>query len=106
MISDGSKNKRLSQKRFSEADVWRAIGSGWHPLWTGFRKNGFSVEWHDFKSASPVDCAGSFHPDSVEICLNLDGQAEFSVAETRQTLSSSAALFYFSGRQPIIARRL
>lgn len=101
------KNKpRRPTEPFSEAAVWHALGDGWRPLWPGFRKNGFSVEWHDFECESSLDCAGSIHPDSIEICLNLDGHAEFSTARTRQKLPPASALFYFSGRQPIAARRL
>jgi AraC-like DNA-binding protein len=75
-------------------------------LWAGFRKSGFSVEWHDFECAAPMDWAGSFHPDSIEICLNLAGQAEFTVASLPHKLPPSAATFYFSGREPLAARRL
>jgi AraC-like DNA-binding protein len=38
--------------------------------------------------------------------LNLDGHAEFSVAGKNRELSPGDAAFYFSGRQPISARRL
>jgi AraC-like DNA-binding protein len=55
---------------------------------------------------SPLDWAGSFHPDSVEICLNLGGHADFSVAGKRSGLPPASATFYFSGRGPISARRL
>ena len=84
MVSSVSKK---SARQFSEADVWRAFGAGWRPLWAGFRESGFSVEWHDFECKSPLDWAGSFHPDSVEICLNLGGHAEFPPATEAEKLS-------------------
>ena len=91
---------------FSEASTWRTFGPGWRPLWTGFRESGFSVEWHDFTCESPFEWAGSFHPDSVEICLNVDGHAEFDLAGRRQELPPGSATFYCSGREPLSARRL
>ncbi|HZT23940.1 MAG TPA: AraC family transcriptional regulator [Verrucomicrobiae bacterium] len=91
---------------FSEAGVWHAFGAGWRPLWAGFRQNGFSIEWHDFECGRPLDWASSFHPGSVEICLNLDGHAEFSVGGRKAELPPASATFYFSGREPLAARRL
>jgi AraC-like DNA-binding protein len=107
MVADISKRKRTRPAdSFSEAETWRAFNAGWQPLWAGFNASGFSVEWHDFESVAPLDWAGSFHPDSVEICLNLAGQAEFTVAGQSHELPPSAATFYFSGREPLVARRL
>jgi len=31
------------------------------------------VEWHDFECAKTLDWSRSFHPDSLEICINLEG---------------------------------
>jgi AraC family transcriptional regulator len=107
MVSSVSrKNRTLSAGVFTEVDIWRAVSAGWRPLWAGFRENGFSVEWHDFECQSPLEWAGSFHPDSVEICLNLDGYAEFNLAGRRHELPPGSATFYFSGREPFAARRL
>jgi AraC-like DNA-binding protein len=113
MVSNAlNKNRRRRFRRgaaagaFSEAGVWRAFGAGWRPLWAGFRENGFSIEWHDFECGPPLDWAGSFHPGSVEICLNLDGNAELSVGGREAELPPASATFYFSGREPLAARRL
>jgi AraC-like DNA-binding protein len=92
--------------QFSEANVWRAFGEGWRPLWAGFRENGFSIEWHDFKCQAPVDLVESFHPDSVEICLNVDGEAEFAAEGKKQALPPSSATFYSRGRRLLNAHRL
>ncbi|HEY3761629.1 MAG TPA: AraC family transcriptional regulator [Verrucomicrobiae bacterium] len=104
MISAVPKKDR--SRPFTEAGVWHAFGEGWRPLWAGFRENGFSIEWHDFESKTPVDLADSFHPDSVEICLNLEGEAEFSVGGKKQPLSPATAAFYSRGRQSLDAHRL
>lgn len=101
-----TKNRVRPSNTFSEASTWQAFGTGWRPLWAGFQQTGFSVEWHDFECRSPVELAGSFHPDSVEICLNVDGHAEFDLAGRRQELPPGSATFYSAGRNPLTARRL
>jgi AraC family transcriptional regulator len=107
MAANGStKNRVRPAGAFSEASTWQAFGTGWRPLWAGFQENGFSVEWHDFECQSPLELAGSFHPDSVEICLNVDGHAEFDLAGRRQELPPGSATFYSAGREPLAARRL
>lgn len=106
VLASSSKRKSARNIAFTEAATWRAVNAGWRPLWAGFRENGFSVEWHDFKCESSLDYTGSFHPESVEICLNLDGNAEFSLAGKRHELPPGSATFYFSGREPIAAHRL
>jgi len=98
-----SKNK-ISRGPFTEAPVWRPFGDGWRPLWPGFRDHGFSIEWHDLPAGT--DYGDSFHPHSVEICLNLDGTAEFSLAGLTRTLAPGEAMFYVAGSEPIAARRL
>jgi AraC-like DNA-binding protein len=101
-----SKSRARPSGVFSEASTWQAFGPGWRPLWAGFQQTGFSVEWHDFECQSSLDLAGSFHPDSVEICLNIDGHAEFDLAGHRQQLPPGNATFYSTGREPLAARRL
>src|SRR6202000_3378089 len=94
--SIASKKRSRPTDAFSEAPTWRSFGAGWRPLWAGFKESGFSVEWHDFTCDQPFEFAGSFHPDSVEICLNLEGNAEFDLAGRRQALPPASATFYFS----------
>ncbi len=106
MKTDSTTLKRNRSRQFSEAEVWRPIGSGWRPLWAGFQENGFSVEWHDFECNVPLNLTDSFHPDSVEICLNLLGEAEFVVAGSKQALPPSSAAFYFPGRKALNGQRL
>lgn len=97
-----------SQKRrlpFSETAAWRAIGAGWMQLHGSFQDLGFSFEWHDFKSDRSFDWARSFHPGSIEICLNLSGHGEVNckTGQTRyETLTSG---FYCSGKTEMEAIR-
>lgn len=81
------------------------MGAGWRPLFGNFRTLGFSFEWHDFKTHDELDWARSFHPGSLELCLNLDGQA--TLADARQTveLRPRTSAFYFQGEPPLKARR-
>jgi AraC family transcriptional regulator len=90
---------------FTEAPAWSAVGAGWRPLFGNFRALGFSFEWHDFKTEADLDWSRSFHPGSLELCLNLDGQA--ILADTRQTveLRPRASVFYFQGAPPLAASR-
>jgi len=88
---------------FTEAPAWSAVGAGWRPLFGSFRALGFSFEWHDFKTQAELDWSRSFHPGSLELCLNLDGQA--TLADARQTveLRPRASVFYFQGAPPLAA---
>jgi AraC-like DNA-binding protein len=66
----GSRNAKA---RFSESPAWDGIGAGWRQLHGDYGQLGFSFEWHDFIARKPLDWGRSFHPESVEICLNLLG---------------------------------
>lgn len=90
---------------FSEAPAWTAVGAGWRPLFGNCRALGFSFEWHDFTAAEELDWSRSFHPESVELCLNLAGQA--TVADERQAveLRPRTSVFYFQSEPPLRARR-
>src|SRR5256885_11222664 len=60
----------------AESGAWREVEEGWRPLYGDFDQLGISVEWHDFQSAQSVDWGRSFHPRSLEFCLNLEGRGE------------------------------
>lgn len=90
--------KRISARHgsetFSEREVWAPLGTGWQHLHGGFRDLGYSVEWHDFTAELEFDWARSFHPGSVEICLNLAGRGVIEVGGSRLELSPQTAGFY------------
>lgn len=90
---------------FTEAPAWRAVGAGWRPLFGDFRTLGFSFEWHEFTPERDLDWAPSFHPGSLELCLNLEGQA--TVADPHQTveLRPKTTAFYVQGVPSLTARR-
>lgn len=91
---------------FAEAPAWQAIGTGWRPLFGSFRELGFSFEWHDFQCATPLDWARSFHPGSIELCLNLSGAAILTDGSDVSELSSEMFAFYRQGTPPLTATRL
>jgi AraC-like DNA-binding protein len=81
------------------------VGAGWRQLHGNYRELGFSFEWHDFIARREVDWGQSFHPGSIEICLNLAGQG--SVSEGTRTLSFAplTAGFYRQERSRLNATR-
>jgi hypothetical protein len=58
---------------FCEEPVWATVAGEWRPLFGNFFEEGVSVEWHDFECAGTLDWSRSFHPDSLEICINFEG---------------------------------
>jgi AraC-like DNA-binding protein len=79
---------------FSEATAWKPVGAGWRQLCGSFRDLGYSVEWHDFVAGDDFDWSGSFHPEGLEICLNLAGRAEVRGDISALQLGAGTAGFY------------
>ena len=90
---------------FHEALAWSAVGTGWRPLFGSFRSLGFSFEWHDFATETDLDWGRSFHPGSVELCLNLDGQGLLIDSRRTVELRPRTSVFYFQNNPPLAARR-
>jgi AraC family transcriptional regulator len=66
----------MSNAPLFEAEAWAGIEPGWRQLYGSFDTLGVSVEEHDFRTNKEVDWARSFHPESIELCLNMQGQGE------------------------------
>ena len=94
-----------AEESFGEAEAWRGIGAGWRPLFGSYRELGFSFEWHDFTSPKPLDWAASFHPGSLELCLNLEGTGRIVSEEGTTELPPRACSFYFQGEPTLSASR-
>jgi AraC-like DNA-binding protein len=90
---------------FGEASAWKSVGEGWHPLFGSFRDLGFSFEWHDFQVDEELDWAKSFHPGSIELCLNLAGTALLNDGKNKLTIEMRTLAFYHAGDPPLIATR-
>lgn len=57
----------------AEVEAWREVKDGWRPLYGDVDRFGVAVEWHDFQTQRSFDWGKSFHPRSLEFCLNLAG---------------------------------
>ncbi|MBM3884172.1 MAG: helix-turn-helix transcriptional regulator [Verrucomicrobia bacterium] len=90
---------------FSEADVWRDVGAGWQPLFGNFHGAGYSIEWHDFVAKREFDWAASFHPDCVELCLNLAGEGFVEGRGGRTEFTPNTVGFYHRADEPLVAKR-
>jgi AraC family transcriptional regulator len=85
---------RRGDSPFSEASAWASVGAGWKHLHGSFGHLGYSIEWHDFSTAGELRWAESFHPGSVEICLNLAGRGTVEAREGRLEFAPMTAGFY------------
>jgi len=57
------------------------------------------VEWHDFESGKEIEWSRSFHPDSLEICVNFEGQGTIRSQNARSTaIRPQTVAHYTSGR--------
>src|SRR5436309_5763500 len=60
----------------AEHDAWRDVKDGWRPLYGDVDSMGVAAEWHDFRMARSFNWGRTFHPRSLEFCLNLEGHGE------------------------------
>lgn len=91
---------------FAEARAWSSIGAGWRHLYGSFQKLGVSFEWHDFRTNQELDWGKSFHPESLEICLNLAGTGVINVGKEEAIFAAHSAGFYRQGETKLAGRRL
>lgn len=97
---------RPAPSHFTEARVWESLPGAWRPLYGNFAQLGFSIEWHDFDCVQPLEWDRSFHPDGVEICLNLSGAGRLAFNGTEVELPPLSQIYYYRGDQPLRAWRL
>ena len=90
---------------FTERPVWNAIGNGWRHLHGSVRGAGVSFEWHDFETPVEFDWGKTFHPDSVEVCLNLAGNGTVAFNGQEASFKPLTAGFYRRAEQPLRASR-
>ncbi len=79
---------------FSERKAWECVGPGWHQLHGSYGELGFSFEWHDFTARHAIDWAQSFHPGSLELCLNLTGHGRVRGDGAELAFAPMTAGFY------------
>ena len=88
-----------------EQGAWDAVRSGWSQIYGSFDQLGVSIELHDFHPEADLDWGRSFHPESVELCLNLAGRGEVGGAGDNVALSANAATVYAQAGKPLNGRR-
>ena len=88
----------------AERGAWRAVPHGWRQLYGDFDRLGVSVEWHDFQTERPLDWGLSFHPRSVEFCLNMEGRGAVGARSQADYVPGSAG-YYALTDQPLPASR-
>lgn len=89
-----------------EQPFWQLAGASWRQLAGGFAQNGFSFEWHEWKAVDPLPWARSFHPQGVEICLNLQGKGWVSGEGIKMELGDSMVGFFVNGEGRLAAERV
>lgn len=102
-------NKNTSSStapRFAETPAWKHVDGDWRKIHGGFAEKGLSIEWHDFSCARDLDWAESFHPQSLEICLNFSGPARLQQDKAGCEIDAEQIAVYATGDRPIKARRL
>jgi AraC family transcriptional regulator len=85
---------RNSPNSFSESAAWKQFGDGWRQLHGSYAELGFSFEWHDFVARERFDWGRSFHPGSIEICLNISGRASIAGEGIKVEFEPMMAGFY------------
>jgi len=90
---------------FTERPVWRGVGDGWRHLHGSVRGTGVSFEWHDFKTNGEFNWGNSFHPGSIEVCLNVEGNGRVAFNNRGAVFTPLTAGFYRRGGQTLRAIR-
>ena len=98
-VPDFSKRLPDGGRLLTEGEAWAGAGEGRRPLHGNDRQFGFSFEWHDYIAAAEVDWGQSFHPGSIEICLNLAGRG--CVSDGLRTLSFAPMTAGFYGQDRV-----
>ena len=90
---------------FSERPAWNPVGDGWRHLHGSVTGAGVSFEWHDFKTHTEFDWGKSFHPASLEVCLNLAGNGRVTFNGQSADFAPLTVGFYRRGDEPLRASR-
>jgi len=90
----------------AEQHAWREVKDGWRPLYGDVDQMAVAVEWHDFRTERSCDWGRTFHPRSLEFCLNLQGHGEIRVGgKMYSDYSPGNCGYYAIGDEPLAASR-
>lgn len=68
-------------------------------------EEGLSIEWHDFSVDQEMDWGRSFHPGSLELCLNFSGLGSLQEGSESRPLLPNQLAIYSTQEKPIQAVR-
>ncbi|MES2569992.1 MAG: AraC family transcriptional regulator [Verrucomicrobiota bacterium] len=89
-----------------ERGTWDKVRDGWSHVYGSFERLGVSVELHNFRTNTALDWGRSFHPESIEICLNLTGRGEVTHLHENTALQANMAAAYAHVGEPLEACRM
>jgi len=89
----------------SEREVWQKVGGEWRPLYGGIETSGLSIEYHRFSSPREVAWHESFHPETLEVCLNLEGRGVLENLSGTRVLMPRMVAFYIPDTEGLRATR-
>src|SRR5438046_10145744 len=89
----------------AEQGAWKGLAPGWRQLYGDFGRLGVSIEWHDFRTQRARDWGRSFHPQSLEFCLNLDGRGAVRAHSTQSDYLPGNSGYYAVADEPLSASR-
>jgi AraC family transcriptional regulator len=92
----------MANETIAERGAWREVPKGWRQLWGDFDRLGVSLQWHDFRTERAFDWGLSFHPRSLEFCLNVEGRG--AVGDRADYVPGSAG-YYAVAAEPLPASR-
>src|ERR1700730_14871359 len=90
----------------AEQHAWREVKDGWRPLYGDVDRTGVAVEWHDFRTEHSFNWGRTFHPRSVEFCLNLEGRGAVGASSReRSDYAPGNCGYYAIEGEPLAASR-
>jgi AraC family transcriptional regulator len=90
---------------FTERPTWHAIGNGWRHLHGSVTDTGLSFEWHHFTVRKEFNWGKSFHPYSIEVCLNREGNGRVAADKFHAEFTPLTIGFYRRGEEALPATR-
>jgi AraC-like DNA-binding protein len=90
---------------FTERATWHAVGNGWRHLHGSIARTGLSFEWHNFTVRKEFNWGKSFHPGSIEVCLNREGNGRVAVNNFEAAFTPLTIGFYRRGEEALPATR-
>jgi AraC-like DNA-binding protein len=96
---------RTPASHLTEAPTWASVPCEWKILYGSFYELGVSIEWHSFRPDHPFHWSRSFHPQSLELCLNLAGHGVIKSRFGKMAFEAQTAGFYLPGKAELEAWR-